>query len=226
VLLGFSQSNVSILMFILQGIMVMRVHALLGNSKKILGFLVLCFVVTQVLCFTSVISVLSVGITLADDFQAFGVRICRVDIPRKLEWTLPLSAAAAMSMEIVLNIQVIRYVVESIEYGPSRRSLMQLTQGIAGVLVRDNLFYFFAVTAAIFLTSFSELNALKTIDMERIIYDTASQLSQSLVAYIVGPWMILSLRQHHEQGLGSADSNLVSSLRFAGVPQSSTIGDV
>ncbi|EIW78510.1 hypothetical protein CONPUDRAFT_75169 [Coniophora puteana RWD-64-598 SS2] len=98
---------------------------------------------------------------LQEEAQIAGAWVCLMNIPQRLGWHGPLGAAAALSLEIVLNIQIVRYVAKNLSKNV-RRSAIDSTKGIAGVLIRDNLLYFFAVTAGISMTFFNQLRTFHT----------------------------------------------------------------
>ncbi|EIW78833.1 hypothetical protein CONPUDRAFT_74427 [Coniophora puteana RWD-64-598 SS2] len=132
-----------VLLFLLQGMMMVRVYALLGKTKTIIYTLLTTFVVTQGVSVTLLCILIRASSLAPGDSDLFGFHICEVDgdIPQSA-WILPANNAVLITYETFLCGCTLYYTAKHVKTS-IRRNPARSIHNIALIVARDNLIYFF-----------------------------------------------------------------------------------
>jgi len=176
-------------MFLLQGMLSLRVYVLFGRPKSLLIALLTCFAVTQAFNFSVTCHLIAVTYHVNVEIDSFGFNSCNIELPPYSQWITPATCAVLLAYELFLCGLVLRYAIENLQTSlwksprPSATTIMH-------VIVHNNLIYFFIVLLAMLLNSISQLLP----DNAALVITCISGILYTVVINMVGPWMILNLR--------------------------------
>ncbi|OAX37273.1 hypothetical protein K503DRAFT_783740 [Rhizopogon vinicolor AM-OR11-026] len=180
-------------------IMIIRLHAMYQQSRKILIFLGVIFLGVQVTC-TVIVIVVSRAISGAQD----------VTIPIEMTWILTTAwEILAMCLAVWIAVKHFRELRE-----PSARWAVN---DCFTILIKTHVFYFasFVVISCIVFTTLSPTVANST-DIIGIEFLTGFLSIANIVQmFVLGPRLILGLREHHAKLVAHSDEGtLVTTIYF------------
>jgi len=208
-------------MIVVQGIMTARVCALYGTSKKVGIFLSACFIVMiMVSIATCVISYAPPYGVYGGESIFLGIRACLIfSRGPALTWVNPLSAGVSLAFELLLTVMVVyRSLWKLNEHRKQSRAIG--IHSIVDLIVQHSVLFFLGTLAA------GIINALLTDPytgpLDTMILEDISPALDTIITCMMGPWLILSIREYHGAQFAH-DSNVggvLSSLAFGGAPDS------
>jgi len=177
-----------ILNCVLQGMMTMRVYALLGRPKSFLYPISALFVIVQCIGIASNLGTFKAVLGSTDRFAIAGLNVCNDPIPASMSWITTTSNALWMAYEFILCGAILRYAFLEIP-ASSWKTPTRSIGALVSVIVRDNLVYFFIVA---FSMLFGILNAENITNIYIFAYGSRTN---SVQVALIGPWIILNLRR-------------------------------
>ncbi|KAG1880792.1 hypothetical protein F4604DRAFT_1747929 [Suillus subluteus] len=194
-------------------IMTIRIRAMYQQSKKMLVFLVVTLLASTVA--SSAMTVMAnIGI-LAEEFIISGYHVCLINNNTdQMDLGLERFISTAI-WEIVAFVLAVWVVI---------KHLRELRQSSTGPTVRDcfmvltksHAFYFIAL-AAVACLSLGTLssNIMYSLSVGNALYSTVLQIAQVLQMFILGPRLILSIREYHANLVTMSDEGTVmTSIHF------------
>ncbi|EIW75472.1 hypothetical protein CONPUDRAFT_158934 [Coniophora puteana RWD-64-598 SS2] len=183
--------------------MAIRLHALYGQSRAVLRTLLVCFVIEQSICLATHIIAYYPGNGLTVQAGNFsGQRFCVFDGPRKATWALPANNAALLTYEVMLaGFTLHRFVTHLL----SERRYHEgwLGNHFLRILYRDNVLYSMLTLSTMTIIEISYAPVFKSVDTGLAAdFDTNAALYTYLLC-VMGPHMILSIRQHDTNDMAS-----------------------
>lgn len=182
--------------FTLQIVMILRLYAMSGRSRKLLSALLFGFVIVQGIVFANTIrNAIVIGDTEVDQAPEGFPGVCSAQYG---VFILPLLDGQYISLLIfevlMLAISLFFFAVH-LRQSRGQRGAWS-TRNIVVLLVRDNVFYFVITAATYASESFSSLE-LGWTPIHRIGYDVLNAVLSGIVICILGPHLILSVLRHH-----------------------------
>jgi len=186
-------------------IVIIRIHVMYGRSKKILIFLVIVLLASTVAaCIMSVIA--KIGIS-AQEFILSGYHMCRWS-PHdpdqvELDYEILVSTVIWEIPAFVLAVWVVIKHFRERRQFPTRSTI----GGFFTVLIQSHAFYFvaFAIVACLRLGLLSTYIIFSSY-VGNTYYFGILQIVQELQMFVLGPRLILSIREYHSKLLASSDS--------------------
>jgi len=207
-------------MIAIQGLMSVRACALYENSKRVVILLGSTFVITQLLTIsTAIVSSLPPFIFPSQEGFLLGVRRCFTIAPSWLpSWIGILTNGSACAYDIVLAAIL---VYRSVMYLRERRKQnhpMRST-GLLEVLIGQGLLYFvWAIACQAVSTAGLLPSTLPTNVAVLFVWNGITLALQTGLLSMLGPWMIISIRQNHMNqlngGSGGTGYRTVSAVVF------------
>jgi len=201
-----------VIVLLLEGMMALRVHILLGKSKRILAALVIGFLTSQAITFAVLISTFARGGSIVPPAKIAisGVRYCNKTVPEP-QWVYPLCAAVLLIYELMLFLLCLYHAITHIER-PLCPSIRRYAGSLASIMVRQSLFYFSAVGFGIIMIAMSQNLTLQSSTAFLVINSTA----EFVLFGMIGPWIVLGLRVQYKEGFGKFNISVPhgTTLRF------------
>ncbi|EIW74057.1 hypothetical protein CONPUDRAFT_147938 [Coniophora puteana RWD-64-598 SS2] len=201
--------------FALNALMSIRVLAMYERTRKVLILLSVCFAMVQA------VNIIA-SLYLAADMSIIDEGGCSFNFGIVSEVLTSVSAFAASAFEVLLFVMAVFRFIRDIKEGYKER--LGNFDTLASVLFRDNAIYF----VASFLTfSFSAISYI-AVDTPAVvdtwawfIADFIGALLGTIQVTILGPLMIISIRQYNTDKNGSrgrGTANADETLQFAAAP--------
>jgi len=145
-------------------------------------------------------------------FELLGIRICQQYLPPNRVWAFPATSFAVLGFDIILCALALQHAVKCLP-AAFWRAPLQAAAGLASVIVRDNLVYFFLTLIAMTLSAIDFVPIITN----SIIFNSIYPIPQMMLLTMIGPWMIISLRRNFDSGTGEGGphSHELSSVAFA-----------
>ncbi|EIW74443.1 hypothetical protein CONPUDRAFT_78087 [Coniophora puteana RWD-64-598 SS2] len=184
------------------GMMAIRVYVLLGKSKIVFIILAIGYAISQGLNIVLGIYLLDFSPTLRSEWTQGAVCTCEQSTPANRAWVYPVGSMAGLAFDLIVCAFALVYAFKHVPKACCRNpARAALTLSV--IIVRDNLVYFFFYNLTIIV--------------------------QSMLQTMVGPWMIISLREAYERqtGYGPSCSSELTTVAFASirVPWTDQSGD-
>ncbi|EIW76414.1 hypothetical protein CONPUDRAFT_158437 [Coniophora puteana RWD-64-598 SS2] len=199
--------SIYVLTFLLQGMMAIRVWALLGTQRKVLVFLLTTFIVSQAVSLADAVLFLAAYAGVSSRVDEHVARDCVQwgSLPSWSRWLIPWSAGMLAAFELILCLFAVFHVVKGARIHGSLRFRMGR---VVSTLVRGNLVYFFLAFFILLITALEEIPWIQS----GLYWITFSSLKYVFYG-LVGPWMMLDLRKEaYGDPVESAPSNIQMSL--------------
>ncbi|KAG1786974.1 uncharacterized protein HD556DRAFT_997675 [Suillus plorans] len=192
----FAQNGTNVVVTAMLGvIMIARLHAMYQGSRKMFIFLVIIFLVVNIAC--GVIAVIGIKDTVAEEFILFGTYMCKygsegdVQILYTMVWTLnTIWEVLALCLSLWVAVKHFR---DLRRLGPSIGST---TGDCFTVLTRSHVFYF-VIFVCVSIIQFGA-------DSSEIA--GALQVLSVMQMFVLGPRLILSVRQYHAELVTKSDA--------------------
>jgi len=202
-----------IVIFLLQGMMALRVYVLLQKSKRILFVIIPAFLASQGAVLFSVITIAERGgSSMPANVAIFGVNSCR-KVLSEPQWLYPLFCSAMIIFEVTLFVLCSRYAIKRLERPLKWASTTHYASSLALLVIKQNLFYFIISFVAVLVTLVGRAPAPQS----SAVYKTINSIIDFYLFTMIGPWSVLRLRNRHEEDVnGYALHTLpATTLRFA-----------
>lgn len=200
------------ILFLLQGIMTLRVYTLYGNSRKLIAVLLPCFIVSQGIFIGSTIRILAVGPSVETEGTILGVNACIALIPVSLYWVPPLQFSVVTGFEVLLCAAALHYTYKHVK-ASEWRSPARLLGRLVALTVRDNLIYFAIAFFSLIVSSMDQNGVFATYTSPA--YMIVESILEFFLMTMVGPWMILSIRRNAETMIhGGSEATELTTVRF------------
>jgi len=199
--------------FILQGVMLVRIYVLLRRSRVALVALVIFFALSQVLSIVSALRIVAGGPKSTPEIVLYDIyNSCDQLFPA---WVYITSDVAAVSFEIFLFVLALWYACRHLPSSFWRNPAAAATS-LATVIVQDNLIYFFVATLSMATNAAIEIPSAATSNA----FSSIAMIAQSVLVAMIGPWMVISLRRSYERNTGftASRSHEVTTVAFATHP--------
>ncbi|KAG1880798.1 hypothetical protein F4604DRAFT_1902555 [Suillus subluteus] len=198
---------------LLGAIMMIRIHAMYGRSKKMLVFLIVVLLASTIA--SSVIMVMAnIGVT-AEEFVVFGYYICLSvnDIAElELHYENLTSTAIWETLAFVLAVWIVIKHLRELRESPTGSTIGDCF----AVLIRSHAFYFaaFAVVTC-FTLGLESINIRDSTTVGSSLYSAVHQIAQVLQMFVLGPRLILNIREYHAKLVARYDERTgMTSIRF------------
>ncbi|KAG1886642.1 hypothetical protein F4604DRAFT_1281564 [Suillus subluteus] len=206
-------------------IMLIRIHAMYGRSKKMLIFLVTVLLASTI---TSVITtVMSNTGILVEEFILFGSPICLFEKIGTYQMNLGYESLISTAIwEVLASVLAVWIVIK--HFRELRQSPTGSTIGDCFMaLIKSHAFYFvaFAVVTCFTLGSLSP-NIMFSSSVGAALYSDALQVAQVLQMFVLGPRLILSIREYHAELMARFDEGIaMTTIHFQAGGDALTGGD-
>jgi len=181
---------------VLQIVMIVRLYALSGQSKRLLALLVVGFVIAQGILYANTFrNAVDIGLS-ATDRQILGYPGFCLARWGNLLWPLLRGEYVSLLAFEVLMLGVSLYFFTKHVLQSRGLSGTWSTKNMVVLLVRDNVLYFL-VTAAVFASE--SLSGLPQgwAPRNRVAFDVFNAVFSGVVVGVVGPHLVLSIISHH-----------------------------
>jgi uncharacterized protein with PQ loop repeat len=206
-------------------IMMIRIHAMYQQSKKMLVFLAVALLASTIA--SGVMTVMETMGISAEEYVIYGYYICIINLyPYQvaLSYEALVPTAIWEILAFVLAIWIVIKHFHELRQSPTGPTIGDCFM----VLTKSHAFYFlnFAIVACL------SLGAVATDMMESpstgsALYYSVFQISQVLQMLVLGPRLILSIRQYHAQLVDRSDEGTaMTSIHFQAGGDRLTGGDV
>ncbi|EIW74246.1 hypothetical protein CONPUDRAFT_78210 [Coniophora puteana RWD-64-598 SS2] len=202
------------LTFLLQGLMALRVHVLLGKTKKIRVTLILGFVVSQIINIMNGVIALTANPGETSEASMFGVHLVIISTYPNLKWQSPVVNGVELAFEVLLYSLAVRYAYTRLPDACWKHPRKSATT-LAAAIVRDNLVYF-AMSFSALVTFTINTIAYAPATSSSPAYNSMVQIADVVFFTMTGPWMVLSLRKQFEESANARnlDSTEMSILQY------------
>lgn len=177
--------------FLLQGMMSIRVWILLGMQRSVYVFLLVGFVICQIVAVINLAMyfVAYKGVTVLFDEHVVQDCFARGALPSWAPWLIPLANGLLAFYELILCACAVYYLFTGNKKRGSQGFIMG---GLVATLVRDNLLYFFL---AFFILLITTIENIPQIQQVKGLYWTTFATLRYVFYGLTGPWMVLDLRK-------------------------------
>ncbi|KAG2040420.1 hypothetical protein BDR03DRAFT_122509 [Suillus americanus] len=188
-------------------IMLIRIHAMYGRSKKMLIFLVIVLLTSTI---TSVITTVMANIgILVEEFILFGSPMCLFEKIDTYQMNLGYESLISTAIwEVLASVLAVWIVIK--HFHELRQSPTGTTIGdCIMALTKSHAFYFvaFAVVTCLTLGSLSP-NIMFSPSVGAALYSDVLQVAQVLQMFVLGPRLILSVREYHAELVARSDEGI------------------
>ncbi|KAG1885382.1 hypothetical protein F4604DRAFT_1951634 [Suillus subluteus] len=206
-------------------IMIARIYAMYQGSKKLLIFLVVALLACTITSGVMMI-IENLGFS-AQQIELFGYNVCTDGMYMYMA-NLTYQSAICIAAWEILALFLTAWIVLK-HFRELRQSPAGMTIGdYFTILIQSHAFYFltFAIMACFRLRSPS-LNIMNLSSMRNAIYSAVYSIAQMLQMFVLGPRLILSIREHHAKVVARADGGTgMTSIAFQAGGDALTGGDV
>ncbi|EIW75930.1 hypothetical protein CONPUDRAFT_85157 [Coniophora puteana RWD-64-598 SS2] len=152
-----------VIVLLLQGMMALRVYVLLEKSKRVLTILVVGFLASQAVTFSTIISLLARGGTIMPPAKVAisGIASCHTE-PSEPQWVYPLSCSALLVFELLLIILCLYHAFVHLSW-PMTTSIGHYAGSIVLLMYQQSLIYFIVALVSILLNAVSQAPALRSV---------------------------------------------------------------
>ncbi|KAG1848100.1 hypothetical protein DFJ58DRAFT_476216 [Suillus subalutaceus] len=187
-------------------IMLIRIHAMYGRSKKMLIFLVIVLLASTI---TSVITtVMSNTGILVEEFVLFGSPICLFEKIGTYQMNLGYESVISTAIwEVLASVLAVRIVIK--HFRELRQSSTGSTIGDCFMaLIKSHAFYFVAFAVC------NLLHPRLTVSKYHgaAFYSDVLQVAQVLQMFVLGPRLILSIREYHAELVARSDEGIAMTI--------------
>ncbi|EIW78829.1 hypothetical protein CONPUDRAFT_91261 [Coniophora puteana RWD-64-598 SS2] len=192
--------------------MAVRVYVLLGKPTAISIVLGTLFLITHSLNISVTVWFVAGGTIMYTSFEFLDINICQQYVPPNRVWAFPATSFAVLGFDIILCALALHHAVKRFP-AAFWRAPLQAAAGLASVIVRDNLVYFFLTLIAMMLSAIDFVPIIT----KSIIFNSIYPIPQMMLLTMIGPWMIISLRRNfdNDTGEGGPHSQEMISVAFA-----------
>jgi hypothetical protein len=198
-------------------IMISRLYAMYQRSRKILVLLVTFFLVVNIICVVIVASSRVSGVEIV----IFGTYQCGFTGGNQhliIESWMLTFAWEVLTLFLAVWIAV-KY-LRDLQRLPSARLTLD---GCFRVLIKTHVFYFLAYTAVACLTLVNlSPDVGKSSAFGVYVYNGILQIAQVVQMFILGPRLMLSVREHHAKGIDQYQRTEMSTVAFEEFAHEST----
>jgi len=223
-----AQNGTNGVIYIMLGvIMIARLYAMYLGSRMMLIFLVVIFLAATIAC--AVIGTIATRDSVAEELILSGTYMCDNEPERgdQLAYLMFWMVYAVWEI-LALCLSVWIAVKHFRDLGRLRRSIGPTTGDCFRVLIRSHVLYFASfVWVSCLEIAISSAQLMNTQSMGIQILVDAAQISQSMQMFVLGPRLILSVREYHATLVANSDAEIsLNSIVFQErvlVPTSSTV---
>jgi len=192
--------------------MALRVHILLGKSKRVLAALVIGFLASQVVTLAVIVSLLAHGGSIIPPAKIAisGIKSCS-KASSDPQWVYPLCCSTLLIYELMLIAFCLHHAIAHLER-PLWTSIRSYTGSLTSIIVRQSLFYFTVAFFGILITAMSQTPALQSSAAFLII----NSIADFVLLTMIGPWIVLDLRRQYEENIENNNLRVLNltTLRF------------
>jgi len=210
----------TIVVFLLQGMMALRVYLLLigVTRKRIFAsvFLATGFVVVQAISIIANMLYVAASAGYMWDINVLGIEYCNdffASNPQLGQLTLNIllrmSYGALLAFEVILGLALLYYGAKRLEAG-SWRQPRRVLGSVASIMLKDNFLYFIANVFLFVILIISQAPTLQ----KSIVCNNLSVVLQYFLFTTIGPRAIFNLRKEHNTGIGERYDIEMTSLQF------------
>ncbi|EIW77996.1 hypothetical protein CONPUDRAFT_75741 [Coniophora puteana RWD-64-598 SS2] len=171
-----------IIVFVLQGAMILRLYALYMKSRKVLALLSVALVAEQAV--NVVIMVYEYRFISAVEESLLGSHICSISIT--VAWWIPVSNdVVVLAFHTMAAVLTLYHLVVYLKQRQQLLSLqeMLLSKDLRIILIRDNILCYLITVKLTALTTLADGAVIRTISL-------------TVVTAVIGPRIILNIRSH------------------------------
>ncbi|KAG1796379.1 uncharacterized protein HD556DRAFT_297641 [Suillus plorans] len=209
----------------MQVIMMIRIHAMYGRSKKMLVFLVIVLLASTIssICFTAITG----NFVSVDDFS--GYYMCYPTyfdegqpMNMQVESVRLMSTAIWEILAFVLAVRIVIKHFRELRYSPTGPTIGDCFM----VLTKSHTFYFVGFLVVLCFSLTSLFTYLPWTESGQN-YSGVFQIAQELQMFVLGPRLILSIREYHAELVARSDEGTgMTTIHFQAGGDASTGGDV
>jgi len=202
-----------VIVLLLQGMMALRVYVLLERSKRVLAILMVGFLASQAVTFSTIISLLVRGGTIMPPAKVAisGIASCHKE-PSEPQWVYPLSCSALLVFELLLIILCLYHAFARLNW-PMATSIGHYAGSIVLLMYQQSLVYFIVALVSILLNAVSQAPTLRS----SMVFSIVNAITDFIMLAMIGPRMMLGLRKQYEDDVNGYDLRTfhAATLRFA-----------
>ncbi|KAG2035058.1 hypothetical protein BDR03DRAFT_963569 [Suillus americanus] len=217
----------SIVVFaMLWAIIITRLHAMYQLSRKVLIFLIVTFLAVNI--FNGLVAVMITVHTSGEELILSGIYQCSIDSTGYAEYILLLGLISGILALVWVVLALCHTVWMTIKHF---RELRQYSAGgIVGdcftMLMKTHILYFtgmVAISCFTFILNFAPTFSTDPLSLERQIYSGLLQILAVLQSFVLGPRLILSIREYHAKLVADSDAATgMTSIAFKELVHTST----
>ncbi|KAG2086536.1 uncharacterized protein F5147DRAFT_76854 [Suillus discolor] len=214
------QNGMGVVLYAMLGIiMITRLHVMYQGSRKMLILLVIIFLTVTITC--GVVITIALEHIVGEELILSGTYMCEYESEGDDVQLLFLTYWILYTVWEVLALCLSVWI--AVKYFRDLRRLGPSTGSTAGdcfrVLIKAHMLYFasFVGVSLFQLTSISQ-------SLVKSVLNGAVQISSVVQVFVLGPRLILSIREHHAKLVASFDTeNSINSIAFQEISTSSTM---
>ncbi|KAG1841769.1 hypothetical protein F4604DRAFT_334060 [Suillus subluteus] len=209
----------------LGAIMIARIYAMYQGSKKLLIFLVVVLLASTIISGVLIVNG-NLGASGQEDVLS-GYHTCTAKFdPRMiyLAYESVISTAVWEILALFLTVWIVIKYFRELRQSPTGSTIGDCLT----ILIESHAFYFlaFAIVACFLLGSLSP-NIMNSSSMGGATYIGILSIAQMLQMFVLGPRLILSVREHHAKVVARADEGIaMTSITFQASGDTLSCGDV
>ncbi|KAG2057603.1 hypothetical protein BDR06DRAFT_187112 [Suillus hirtellus] len=205
-------------------IIIIRLHAMYQRSRKILIFLIVTFLANNI--FIGVVATMITMHTSGEELTAFGAYLCSINYAKDIVFLISLTWILCIVWEIfTLGLAVWVVVKHSREL--QRHSAGGMIGDCFKVLMKSHVVYSASFAAAFcfqLIASLPQPSSTNLSYLEIQIYSGLVQILMVVQMSVLGPRLILGIREYHAKLVADSDAvTVISSIAFQERTHTSTI---
>ncbi|EIW75765.1 hypothetical protein CONPUDRAFT_158557 [Coniophora puteana RWD-64-598 SS2] len=216
----------------LNAMMGMRIYAILGKSRRVLYFIGVCFIATQVTAIVlALLKVFPLHVTTSSTSLASPEEgdICETWTASRKAWYQSGSLICLVVYETIMFLMsLVVFVRNALD---ETQRLTATSKTLMGIIIRDNMLYFLAAFLGLSLTVSSNIISIVVPSANTVshlwyhAFTVFTTVCSALYQVLLGPLMMLSIREYdfkHVNGGGTSGNVEMGTLKFATAAWSQT----